>query len=147
MKRQTRNKSKVRAERYHFRTRCIERLGLTLDQDELVKLIQAGKLPKYDRMTNRITRWLYTHEGREYVLVYDNHRHQLVTILYKDWIGESIEGEESENSHIKTPKDLAFEPLEKASGPDKTAIRIVVSDAPRGAADADAPDGAVPATD
>ena len=75
-------KDKSSAERYHFQTRCLQRLGFLVDYDEIIKLIQKNKLTLHSRQSNRVTRWIWEHQGKKYIVVYDKERKQLVTILF-----------------------------------------------------------------
>ena len=75
---------KAQNEKAHFNKRCIERVGETLNRKEIERSIRSGKLQFYDRQSNRITRYIYTHNDIDYIVVYDKQRHKAVTILYAD---------------------------------------------------------------
>ena len=57
-------KDKSSAERYHFQTRCLQRLGFLVDYDEIIKLIQKNKLTLHSRQSNRVTRWIWNIKAR-----------------------------------------------------------------------------------
>lgn len=81
-------RTKTDMEKYHFQVRCLQRLGFLVDHDDLVKLIQKGKLRLHSRQSNRVTRWYWEHKGKRYILVYDKERKQIVTILFANNITE-----------------------------------------------------------
>ena len=69
----------------HFSIACLERVGMILDHDYIVRKIQNKELEFVDKQSNRITRWKYKVNDKEYILVYDKDRKQLVTIIpYKE---------------------------------------------------------------
>lgn len=70
----------------HFAARCMQRLGYVPDFNEIVCQIQMGKLEKYDRQSNRLTRWKWRDpvHGISCILPYDKERKQVVTILFED---------------------------------------------------------------
>ena len=118
--------SKTRSENYHFRIRCIERLGFVPDKDELIKLIKDHKLELFDRQSHRVTRWVWPHKGKEYVIVYDSHRHNIVTVLFKDLCvkdegGYEDEEENTEGGDEAEEKSLSPEDIERLS---RITIRV-----------------------
>ena len=67
----------------HFKTRCCQRLGMVLDQDELKKMMLEGKLRFLFKQSNTRTHWLLEipETGKSAVLVYDKPRGVFVTVL------------------------------------------------------------------
>ena len=78
-------KSKKKAVDNHFVLRCLERIGHVPSKNQIVKDIQEGRLHFYDRLSNRVTRWLWKDEvtNTEYIIPYDKERKQVITILFK----------------------------------------------------------------
>ena len=66
----------------HFNHRCKERLGFKLNSQELVNLIQRNKLDFVRRTSNTRTVFRYHCQvnDRDYNVVYDKLRHDVVTI-------------------------------------------------------------------
>ena len=79
----------------HFAARCIQRLGYIPDINEIINKIQTGVLERYDRQSNRLTRWCWRDpvHGINCIIPYDKQRKQLVTILFED-IEEPKKGKE-----------------------------------------------------
>ena len=80
--------SKVKSEEYHFRRRCIERVGVVISQDDLKKSLFDEASPNrcLERQSHTKSLWSYTHtDGREFVVVYDKPRHTFITIYPKEW--------------------------------------------------------------
>lgn len=75
--------SKKKAIKSHFQRRSLERIGVLLDEKELVKKIQNNKLEFIERQSNRITVFRYKYQNKIYRLVYDKTRKQIVTILFE----------------------------------------------------------------
>ena len=73
LKKQTQNR--------HFNNACENRAGEVLDSKEITKQIQNGELEFLDRQSNKITRWKYNHNGKDYIIVYDKKFNQPVTII------------------------------------------------------------------
>ena len=67
----------------HFKTRCCQRLGIVLNQDELKKMMQNGKLKFLFKQSNTKTHWQITIPStrKSAVLVYDKMRKVFVTVL------------------------------------------------------------------
>ena len=88
-----RKKNKKKAVDTHFAVRCLERIGHLPNKNQLVQDIQNGRLEFYDRLSNRVTRWIWMDEvtNEEYIIPYDKERKQVITILYK-LNGESADG-------------------------------------------------------
>ena len=78
----TRSKKKVVDD--HFSVRCLQRLGYIPDRKQLVLDIQSGKLPFYNKQSNRVTRWLWTDpvSKTECIFPYDKIRKQIITVLF-----------------------------------------------------------------
>ena len=72
--------TKTKAERSHFRQRCIERLGVSYDQRQLLNLLHGGKLDFLQKQSNRTTVW----RKDDAVFVYDKSRKTFVTALTYD---------------------------------------------------------------
>ena len=84
-KHRQRSRSKCHAELVHFRTRCLQRVGMILTQDYL-KEYCFGKnrvnVVPHVRQSLTKTKWLYTHtDGRRFIIVYDKPRKRFVTII------------------------------------------------------------------
>ena len=77
-------KTKKECQVVHFQKRCIERVGKLLDRKEIIRQIQDGKLEFIERQTNRVSIWKYPLEGKDYKIVYDKLRKQVVTIYELD---------------------------------------------------------------
>lgn len=74
--------TKTKAEKMHFRTRCLERLGKVYTQDYLLRELRDGKLDFVERQSNRTTLW----KKDNAVFVYDKSRKTFVTALtYEMW--------------------------------------------------------------
>lgn len=69
--------TKNKAEKMHFRTRCLERLGKVYTQDYLLRELRDGKLDFVERQSNRTTLW----KKDNAVFVYDKSRKTFVTAL------------------------------------------------------------------
>jgi glucuronate isomerase len=75
--------TKTKAEKMHFRTRCLERLGKVYTQDGLLRELHDGKLDFVERQSNRTTLWRKDNA----VFVYDKSRKTFVTALtYDMWM-------------------------------------------------------------
>ena len=70
----------------HFAVRCVQRLGYIPDIKKLVSKIQNGELEFYCRESNRVTQWKWKDsiKGINCILPYDNHRKQIITVLFED---------------------------------------------------------------
>jgi hypothetical protein len=76
--------NKVRAQRVHAKRRAHARYGLTLNRRDLraiVDQIQRGRARLIERQSNRLTLWIVTLRGQRTRVVYDAHRHSVVTFL------------------------------------------------------------------
>lgn len=80
-RRNTKKTYKICAE--HFKTRCCQRLGVVLEQDELKKMMSDGRLKFLSKQSNTKTHWKYCIQstGKYVVLVYDKLRNVFVTVL------------------------------------------------------------------
>ena len=76
-------RNKRKAIKTHFQRRSLERIGVLLDEKELVKKIQNNELEFIERQSNRVTVFKYIHNEEPYRLVYDKSRKQIITILYE----------------------------------------------------------------
>lgn len=67
----------------HFKTRCCQRLGVVLNQDELKKMMSDGRLKFVYRQSNARSHWLLEvpETGKSAILVYDKPRGVFVTVL------------------------------------------------------------------
>ena len=74
-------KSKKQSQEKHFAQSCLKRVGYCLDNEKLVNLIQQNQLEFIDRQSNRITRWKYSFNNMDYMIVYDKIRKEPVTIV------------------------------------------------------------------
>lgn len=78
--------SKKKAVKKHFYKRSLERVGVLLNEKELVRKIQNQELEFIERQSNRKTVYRLEYLGKFYRIVYDKDRKQIITILYE--IGE-----------------------------------------------------------
>jgi len=74
------NKKKQR-QQSHFKDACLKRIGQILDVAGIIKKIQNNELEFIDRQSNRITRWKYSFNNMDYMIVYDKIRKEPVTIV------------------------------------------------------------------
>lgn len=75
--------TKTKAEKMHFRTRCLERLGMSYGQKELLSLLHSGNLVFVEKQSNRTTVWRKDNA----MFVYDKSRKTFVTALtYDMWM-------------------------------------------------------------
>lgn len=65
----------------HFKRRCYERVGMLLDEEQLVQDIQNKKLKFLEKQSNRVSIYSLNINEKEYRLAYDKHRHQCITIM------------------------------------------------------------------
>lgn len=75
--------TKLKCERLHCKQRAKERFGLSLNHKDfaiMAKLIQSNKAEFIRKRTNRITLWKLTYKDNGMTVVYDNKRHQIVSI-------------------------------------------------------------------
>lgn len=75
--------NKRKAIKSHFQRRSLERIGVLLDDKELVKKIQANELEFVERQSNRVSVFRYKFREKSYRLVYDKTRKQIITILFE----------------------------------------------------------------
>ena len=75
--------SKQKNIKAHFQRRSIERIGVLLDEKELVNKIQNNELEFVERQSNRVTVFRYEYNGEQYRLVYDKTRKQIITVLFE----------------------------------------------------------------
>ena len=72
----------------HFNKRYKERLGESLPRKEIIKRIKNQEfgedLSFFEKQSNRVSVYLYIHNGVELLLPYDKQRHKLITVLFKD---------------------------------------------------------------
>ena len=69
----------------HFAKACVARVGILLNEEEIVNQLQNNQLEFIERQSNNITKWKYFYNEKEYMLVYNKQYKQLVTIIpYKD---------------------------------------------------------------
>ena len=73
--------SKKKQVKKHFQKRSLERVGVLLNEKELIQLIQHNKLEFVERQSNRVTIFRYSFMNSVYRLVYDSMRKQIITIL------------------------------------------------------------------
>lgn len=75
--------SKKRNIKTHFKRRSLERVGVLLDEKELIRKIQNNELEFVERQSNRVTVFRYSYQGKFYRLIYDKTRKQIITILFE----------------------------------------------------------------
>ena len=85
-KKETKKKTgKRRTVQTHFANACLKRVGVLLDEKEIVQKLQNQQLDFIDRQSNNITKWKYVFNEKEYMLIYNKQYKQLVTIIpYKE---------------------------------------------------------------
>lgn len=76
--------NKRKAIKSHFQRRSLERIGVLLDDKELVKKIQANELEFVERQSNRVSVFRYKFYEKSYRLVYDKTRKQIITIFFEN---------------------------------------------------------------
>lgn len=81
MRKKRKKPNKKEAQQKHFERRSLERVGVILNQKEIVRQIQTGGLAFVERQSNRITLYRLEHSGKAYKVVYDKLRKQVVTIM------------------------------------------------------------------
>jgi hypothetical protein len=76
-----RNKSKNIKK--HFKKRCLERVGICLNSEDIVKKIQNNELEFVSKTSNTRTIFKYICKTtkKEYKVVYDKNKHDVVTIF------------------------------------------------------------------
>jgi hypothetical protein len=82
------NNDKASAQRHHTIKRASERLGLSLNKEQieqLVKQIQTNKGTFLERQSNRVSAWLLSIQGSQFVAIYDSHRKTLATVYPYSW--------------------------------------------------------------
>jgi len=76
--------SKKKAQRKHAQRRACERYGLTFGPETHAKLctqIKNGRAIFLERQSLRVTMFAVYHDGQWIPVVYDTHRHTIVTFL------------------------------------------------------------------
>ena len=74
----------------HFVMRCIQRIGVVINDTELKRRLQANELSPTWRESNTRMHFMVPKDllpkdfGREIEVVYDSSKHEFVTILFKD---------------------------------------------------------------
>lgn len=78
--------SKKKAVKKHFYKRSLERVGVLLNEKELVRKIQNHELEFIEKQSNRKTVYRLEYLDKTYRIIYDKDRKQIITILYE--VGE-----------------------------------------------------------
>lgn len=75
--------SKKKNIKKHFFYRCLERLGLYIDRNDIIKKIQKNELQFLHRTSNNRTLFKYkcSMNNKNYIVVYDKRNHDVVTIF------------------------------------------------------------------
>ena len=76
--------NKKQCQQKHFEKRCLQRIGKLISQKEIKRKIQNNELEFIEAQSNRVSIFKYVFEGKEYKVVYDKLRKQVVTILYME---------------------------------------------------------------
>lgn len=78
-----RKHSKSKNIKKHFSRRCLERVGLYLNSSDIVRKIQNNELEFASRTSNSRTVFKYNCPitKKEYRIVYDKNKHDVVTIF------------------------------------------------------------------
>ena len=75
---------------HHFKTRCFQRLGIFINEEDLKRRMVKNELPVLWSESNSKTHFQVPTDmlpkgfNREIVAVYDKTRHEFVTVLFKD---------------------------------------------------------------
>ena len=72
------------AQSKHFERRCIERVGVALNQNEIIRQIQNNELTVIGKQTNGVTLFQLERLGKFFKVAYDKNRKQVVTIMPED---------------------------------------------------------------
>lgn len=75
--------NKKKAVKKHFFRRSLERVGVLLDENDLIRKIQNHELEFVERQSNRKTVFRLEYNGQKYRIVYDKVRKQIITILFE----------------------------------------------------------------
>lgn len=75
--------SKKKAIKTHFQRRSLERIGILLDEKDLIKKIQNNELEFVEKQSNRVTVFRFSYQDKIYRLVYDKTRKQIITVLFE----------------------------------------------------------------
>ena len=75
--------SKKKNAKKHFQKRSLERVGVLLNEKELVRKIQNHELEFVERQSNRKTVFRLKYLDKTYRIVYDKQRKQIITILFE----------------------------------------------------------------
>ena len=76
--------NKKEAQSKHFERRSLERVGVILNQKEIIRQIQNNELAVIGKQTNRITLFQLERLGKFFKVAYDKNRKQVVTIMPED---------------------------------------------------------------
>lgn len=91
-KRKKVKRSKMQSQDIHARKRFFQRFNIILTKElkaHIVKMIQRGFATHVEKQTNRISLFDVYVEGKTVRVVYDKHRHNIVSALWP----EGIDGE------------------------------------------------------
>jgi len=75
---------KSTCQKKHFKRRATERFGLDINkqiQKEIIARIKKNQTVMLFKQSNRVSHYLITYKGVDFVVVYDRHRGNLVTAL------------------------------------------------------------------
>lgn len=75
--------SKKKSVKKHFFKRSLERVGVLLDEKEIIRKIQNQELEFVERQSNRRTVFRIKYLGTKYRVVYDKIRKQIITVLFE----------------------------------------------------------------
>lgn len=75
--------NKKKAVKKHFFRRSLERVGVLLDENDLIRKIQNHELEFVEHQSNRKTVFRLEYNGQKYRIVYDKVRKQIITILFE----------------------------------------------------------------
>lgn len=68
----------------HFQEKSLSRVGVMLDEQELIRKIQNREFRFVKRSTRNITMWAFEYNKEMFNAVYDKERKEIVTILYDE---------------------------------------------------------------
>lgn len=75
--------SKKKTVKKHFFRRSLERVGVLLDENDLIRKIQNHELEFVERQSNRKTVFRIEYNSKKYRIVYDKVRKQIITVLFE----------------------------------------------------------------
>ncbi len=84
---------KAVAERRHAKNRLATRIGLELNEQEylgLLNSVRSGECEIYDKQSNRVIRYVIEYRGQKFGAVYDKERKEITTFLTLEMLKGSV---------------------------------------------------------